>query len=94
MTLAWLSKVTGALVTSVGAAWYARLVIDCARRRRALVAAEAVRDAVERGTPDVAARAVAVFAGIGGGDISATDVVRAPAAPSTTSIVSGALDLL
>ena len=98
VTLAWLSKVTGALVTSVGAAWYARLVMDCAERRRALAAAEAVLSAAELGTPDVAAKAVAVFEGIGGGATPAGAQPPAPttrtARPSGRALVLDALEML
>lgn len=96
VTLSWLSQIVEDLPTSLGAEWYARIVVECAQRRRAIVAAEQVAAAARAGASDVAARAVAVFGEIGGVPAPAPAPVAAYAntGPSTTSIVSGALDLL
>lgn len=81
--LAWLSRIVEELPTSIGAEWYAGRVREMAQRRREVAVGQALIDG--RATPEQAA---ALLDG-------ATGIVVAPqAAPSTTSMVTGALDLL
>lgn len=62
---AWLSHIVGELPCSIGADWYARIVIDCASRRRAIAAAGQVAELAKRGgSPDMIDRAQALFGAI------------------------------
>lgn len=81
--VAWLSRIVEELPTSIGAEWYAGRVREMAQRRRAAAVGQALIEG--RATPEQAAAML--------GD--ATAAVASPqAAPSTTSMVTGALDLL
>lgn len=63
VTLAWLSRIVDDLPTSVGAEHFARIVLECAQRRRLQSAAAAAHEAADRGALD-GEKAVALFAGL------------------------------
>lgn len=93
VTLAWLSRIEEELPTSIGAEWYAGIVRECAQRRRTLAATETVARLAASGDPQAAEKAAALYGSLAGGPGAVVAPVAAPA-PNTTSIVSGALDLL